>query len=97
MAENTINPHQYELLQSSRGQVILPCWTDAQLHLREENGHIQPSSRACIRARYQLSIQPQVVDVEDMDKAAGSLLAKACSTCPIMADTLLLLQITRLS
>lgn len=66
------------------GQAILRCWT-LQQNLRPENGPIQPNSGACQTTRYNEGIQPSTVGDEDMDKPKGSLLAKACLSCPVMA------------
>lgn len=88
--ENSINPSQLAYLQSTEGEVVLPCWTNQVL--RKGYGHIQPNSGACQSIRYSASVQPSVLRVEDMEKPEGSLLARACSTCPIMAQAIALLQ-----
>lgn len=92
MAENSITPAQSAYLQSDKGREILPCWTAIQLDLREGSGHVQPNSGACMKARYNAGVQPQIVVYEDMDKPEGSLLATACKTCPIMAQAIGLFQ-----
>jgi hypothetical protein len=92
MAENIVNSGQYALLQSPKGKSILPCWTNTQLDLRKGYGHIQPNSGKCQSTRYNASIQPSILSATDMEKTEGSLLAKACLTCPIMTHAITSLQ-----
>lgn len=93
MVTNEINRGQYAYLQSPEGQAILPCWVESQ-DLRPENGHIQPNSGPCMGARYVAEIQPQIAtnDPKEMVGDETSPLPKACRICPIMAQTLALMQ-----
>lgn len=96
MTETTINTSQLAYLQTDKGQNALPCWTDEQLYLNEGSGHIQPNSGKCMMIRYNAGIQPSALMAEDMKKAEGLLLAKACSTCTVMANTIAVIQILNL-
>jgi len=86
--ENQISPQQLVYLLSNEGQGVLPCWTKEQQDLNEGSGPIQPNSGTCHSTRYNAGIQPSILQYEDMQKPEGSLLARACSACRIMAQAI---------
>ena len=85
--KNQPTPQQMDFLLSEKGEKDLTCWTDQQ-DLNDTGSPIQPNSSTCTMARYHFPIQPSTLSLEDMQIPEGELLAKACSTCPIMAQAL---------
>ncbi|OGK14706.1 hypothetical protein A3C98_03525 [Candidatus Roizmanbacteria bacterium RIFCSPHIGHO2_02_FULL_37_15] len=84
---NQLTPQQFAYLISDAGKKVLLCWT-VQQDLNDTGSPIQPNSGACTMARYNFPIQPSTLSLEDIQIPEGELLAKACSTCPIMAQAL---------
>ena len=77
-----ITAKQLEYLESNRGAKILRCW---QLL---SDIHLQASSDKCLDIRYMSGIKPSLLTSELIRKEGSSLLAKACQTCPVMAQAI---------
>lgn len=82
--ENKITPTQLEYLNSSKGPKILRC---AEF-FPEEPPRFKPNSPKCNDMRYADGIQPSILSLEAMQTEKGQLLARACLTCPIMAQAI---------
>jgi len=81
--DNQITETQLDYLKSNEGRTILLCWV---LSLTPNEPHFYPDSPKCIDMRYAKRIRPSIFTSEALKIEEGKMLAKACITCPIMAQ-----------